>query len=110
MKPDIDKTLAIAKAMGHEGACILNNGQTCYLDQDDRFYPLEDGDDSQMVQAHFRITVDICAADWKPQIISSIDDPGAEFSSTYISNDAPTPELIRRAIFESAWLSIEGEK
>jgi hypothetical protein len=118
---DIDKTLVIAKAMELENAGIAD---VCDVDQavfywspnhdPHEFCPLSYGHDSQMVQAHFNITVNInCIFDkaGKPFGLSAHGPMTAGEKNTYFAIDGnPTPELIRRAIFESAWLSIEGGK
>lgn len=109
MTTNLEKTLAIAKAISplHSGKIVRTGclDSSVYIGNNyDSFAPLFDANDSQMVQAHFRITVDISQPEWNPQISAFIEDSNENVSTLYKSDDTPTPELIRRAIFESAYL------
>lgn len=114
MTTNLEKTLAIAKAISplHSGKIVRTGclDSSVYIGNNyDSFAPLFNANDSQIVQAHFRITVDISQPEWNPQISAFIDavkSDKLEFVSLYKSDDTPTPELIRRAIFESAYLKV----
>ena len=110
---DIENTLAIAKAISplHSGKIVQGGciDSSVYIGNNyDKFDPLFDANDSQMVQAHFRITVDISEPKWNPQISAFIEESSADVSTLYKSDETPTPELIRRAIFESAYLKVKN--